>query len=130
MVCASAERTGSEVDGMAANCSPGFGSRTGGCFFGAGDGERRGAISSLPLFGEGDGSGCCTEADGTGAGVCWTAKCLSFVPVLELLYINKPMIAATTRSVAKATAEVPKPHANPRAGARRGVARIFLSARF
>src|SRR6185436_359181 len=59
-----------------------------------------------------------------------TAKCLSFVPVLELLYINKPMIAATTRSVAKATAEVPKLHANPRAGARRGVERIFLSARF
>src|SRR6185295_18898156 len=128
MVCESAERTGSGVDGIEANCSPGFGSRTSGCFFGAGDGERRGAVCSLPLFGDGDGSGscfCCTEAVGTGLGALTATSLWPVGFVLELLYINRPMIAATMTSVAKATAGVPKLHPKRGAPARCGVAKIF-----
>ena len=103
----------------------------GGCFFGGdGDGERRGAVSSLPLLGEGDASGsgcfCCAEAVGTGVGV-WTAKWFSLVRVLVLIHE-----CADDRCYDQKGCEGDgggaKPQANPRAGACRGVARIFFSA--
>src|SRR6185503_18259346 len=77
IVSASADVTRSGVSGaagIAANCSPGFGSRTNGRF---GADLRCGLFSSLSFLGAGEGSGsgfcCCwpvdpVDLDGTGVG--------------------------------------------------------------